>query len=49
MPSREFYDKVYPANYKQPRQLIHMQRKNYTKCRISSSQTTSLVKEKNKN
>ncbi|KAJ8957654.1 hypothetical protein NQ318_017546 [Aromia moschata] len=25
MPSREFYDKVYPANYKQPRQLIHMQ------------------------
>ncbi|KAJ8952864.1 hypothetical protein NQ314_007470, partial [Rhamnusium bicolor] len=26
MPSREFYDKVYPANYKQPRQLIHMQR-----------------------
>lgn len=27
LPNREFYDKVYPANYKQPRQLIHMQRK----------------------
>lgn len=27
MPDKEFYDKVYPANYKQPRQLIHMQRK----------------------
>ncbi|KAJ8925543.1 hypothetical protein NQ315_009383 [Exocentrus adspersus] len=25
IPNREFYDKVYPANYKQPRQLIHMQ------------------------
>ncbi|EFA06113.2 enhancer of polycomb homolog 1 [Tribolium castaneum] len=25
MPDKEFYDKVYPANYKQPRQLIHMQ------------------------
>lgn len=27
LPNREYYDKVYPANYKQPRQLIHMQRK----------------------
>ncbi|XP_057660984.1 enhancer of polycomb homolog 1 [Diorhabda carinulata] len=25
MPDKEFYEKVYPANYKQPRQLIHMQ------------------------
>nr|XP_023019140.1 enhancer of polycomb homolog 1 [Leptinotarsa decemlineata] len=25
IPCKEFYDKVYPANYKQPRQLIHMQ------------------------
>ncbi|CAH1116786.1 unnamed protein product [Phaedon cochleariae] len=25
IPSKDFYDKVYPANYKQPRQLIHMQ------------------------
>lgn len=25
IPNKEFYDKVYPANYKQPRQLIHMQ------------------------
>nr|CAI5857554.1 unnamed protein product [Callosobruchus analis] len=25
MPNKEFYERVYPANYKQPRQLIHMQ------------------------
>ncbi|CAH2005786.1 unnamed protein product [Acanthoscelides obtectus] len=25
MPNKEFYEKNYPANYKQPRQLIHMQ------------------------
>ncbi|XP_028142187.1 enhancer of polycomb homolog 1 [Diabrotica virgifera virgifera] len=25
LPDKEFYEKVYPANYKQPRQLIHMQ------------------------
>lgn len=25
IPQKEYYDKVYPANYKQPRQLIHMQ------------------------
>jgi len=24
----EAYDKIYPADYKLPRQLIHMQRKN---------------------
>ncbi|KAK9875359.1 hypothetical protein WA026_007757 [Henosepilachna vigintioctopunctata] len=25
IPQKEYYDKVYPANYKQPRQLIYMQ------------------------
>lgn len=25
VPLKDFYDKIYPANYKQPRQLIHMQ------------------------
>lgn len=27
IPDPQKHDKLYPANYKQPRQLIHMQRK----------------------
>lgn len=27
VPLKDFYDRVCPSNYKQPRQLIHMQRK----------------------
>lgn len=25
-----YYNQIYPADYKMPRQLIHMQRKNFT-------------------
>lgn len=28
MADAEAYDKIYPGNYKQPKQLIHMQRKS---------------------
>lgn len=41
MPDKHFYDKLYPANYKQPRQLIHMQRKYYI-C-VSLSLGTGLI------
>lgn len=31
MPEMDIHDKLYPANYKQPFQLIHMQRKKFLK------------------
>lgn len=39
----DFYDRVYPANYKMPRQLIHMQRELSTRAEATKRLTLTFV------